>query len=39
MMALVTGLGSARERIPALARIPFLSKIPTLRVPFFGRRG
>jgi hypothetical protein len=38
-MALVTGLGSARERIPALARIPFLSKIPTLRVPFFGRRG
>jgi hypothetical protein len=38
-MALVTGLGSARERVPALARIPFLSKIPTLRVPFFGRRG
>ena len=38
-MALVTGLGSARERVPALARIPFLSKIPTLCVPFFGRRG
>jgi hypothetical protein len=38
-MALVTGLGSARERVPALARIPFLSKIPTLRVPFIGRRG
>ena len=37
-MALVTGLGSVRERVPALARIPFLSKIPTLRVPFFGRR-
>src|SRR3954469_10937851 len=31
-MALVTGLGSVRERVPALARIPFLSKIPTLRV-------
>ena len=37
-MALVTGLGSVRERVPALARIPFLSKIPTLRVPFIGRR-
>ena len=37
-MALVTGFGSVRERVPALARIPFLSKIPTLRVPFFGRR-
>ena len=37
-MALVTGFGSIRERVPALARIPFLSKIPTLRVPFFGRR-
>jgi hypothetical protein len=38
MMALATGFGSIRERVPALARIPFLSKIPTLRVPFFGRR-
>jgi hypothetical protein len=38
-MAMVAGLGSARERVPALARIPFLSKIPTLRVPFIGRRG
>ena len=37
-MALVTGLGSVRERVPGLARIPFLSKIPTLRVPFIGRR-
>jgi hypothetical protein len=36
--ALVTGLGSVRERVPALARIPFLSKVPTLRVPFIGRR-
>jgi hypothetical protein len=38
-MALATGFGSIRERVPALARIPFLSKIPTLRVPFIGRRG
>jgi hypothetical protein len=38
-MALATGFGSARERVPALARIPFLSKIPRLRVPFIGRRG
>jgi hypothetical protein len=38
MMALATGFGSIRERVPALARIPFLSKIPTLRVPFIGRR-
>lgn len=37
-MALATGFGSVRERVPALARIPFLSKIPTLRVPFIGRR-
>jgi hypothetical protein len=37
-MALVTGFGSIRERVPALARLPFLSKIPSLRVPFFGRR-
>jgi hypothetical protein len=36
--ALLTGLGSVRERVPALARIPFLSKVPTLRVPFIGRR-
>jgi hypothetical protein len=38
-MALVSGLGSARQRLPALTRIPLLSKIPSLRVPFFGRRG
>jgi hypothetical protein len=36
-MALTSGLGSVRERVPALARVPLLSKIP--RVPFFGRRG
>jgi hypothetical protein len=38
VMALATGFGSMRERVPGLARIPFLSKIPTLRVPFIGRR-
>ena len=38
-MALVSGLGSARQRVPALTRIPLLSKIPSLRVPFFRRRG
>lgn len=37
-MALASGFGSLRERVPALARIPFLSKIPALRAPFFGRR-
>jgi hypothetical protein len=25
--------------VPALTRIPLLSKIPSLRVPFFRRRG
>jgi hypothetical protein len=39
VMALASGVGGLRERIPALARIPLLSKIPSLRVPFFGRRG
>src|SRR5215212_4983974 len=38
-MALVSGLSSARQRLPALTRIPLLSKIPSLRVPFFRRRG
>ena len=37
-LALASGVGSLRERVPALARIPLLSKIPALRVPFFGRR-
>ena len=37
-LALASGLGSLRERVPALARIPLLSKIPASRVPFFGRR-
>lgn len=38
VMALASGVGGLRERVPALARIPLLSKIPTPRVPFFGRR-
>ena len=37
-LALLSGLGAVRERVPALARIPLLSKIPALRVPFIGRR-
>jgi hypothetical protein len=36
--AMASGLAGLRERVPALARIPFLSKVPTLRVPFFQRR-
>jgi hypothetical protein len=38
VMALASGVGSLRERVPALARIPLLSKLPSLRVPFIGRR-
>jgi hypothetical protein len=38
VVALVSSMSSMRERVPALARIPFVSKIPSLRVPFFGRR-
>ncbi len=37
-VALASGIGALRERVPALARIPLLSKIPALRVPFIGRR-
>jgi hypothetical protein len=37
-LALASGMFSFRERVPALARIPLLSKIPTPRVPFIGRR-
>jgi hypothetical protein len=36
--AIMSSMGSMRQRVPALARIPFVSKIPSLRVPFFGRR-
>jgi hypothetical protein len=40
LVALIGGLVAMRERIPALARIPLLSKIPTPRVslPRFFRR-
>jgi hypothetical protein len=34
VVALVGGLAALRERVPALARIPLLSKIPTPRVSF-----
>jgi hypothetical protein len=34
IVALIGALVALRERIPALARIPLLSKIPTPRVPF-----
>jgi hypothetical protein len=37
-LALASGIGALRERVPALARVPLLSKIPALRVPFIGRR-
>ena len=38
LFALASGLGALRERVPALASMPFLSKIPTPRVPFLTRR-
>jgi len=38
LFALASGAAAMRERVPALARIPLLSKIPTPRVPFFQRR-
>jgi hypothetical protein len=34
LVALIGGLVAVRERVPALARIPLLSKIPTPRVSF-----
>jgi hypothetical protein len=34
LLALIGGLVALRERVPALARIPLLSKIPTPRVSF-----
>jgi hypothetical protein len=39
LFALASGFGALRERVPALASVPFLSKIPTPRVPFLKRRG
>lgn len=38
LFALASGLAALRERVPALASMPFLSKIPTPRVPFLNRR-
>jgi hypothetical protein len=38
LFAMASGAAALRERIPALARIPGLSKLPTPRVPFFQRR-
>ena len=38
LFALASGLGALRERVPALAGMPFLSKIPAPRVPFLKRR-
>jgi hypothetical protein len=38
LFALASGLGALRDRVPAVAQMPFLSKIPTPRVPFTGRR-
>jgi hypothetical protein len=38
LFALASGLGALRERVPALAEVPFLSKIPAPRVPFLRRR-
>jgi hypothetical protein len=38
VMALASGVGGLRERVPALARFPHFSKLPTPRVPFIGRR-
>ena len=38
LFAMASGLAALRERVPALARIPLLSKIPTPRVPFLQRR-
>jgi len=38
LFALASGLAAVRERVPALARIPLLSKIPAPRDPFFRRR-
>ena len=38
LFALASGLGALRERVPALAEVPFLSKIPAPRVPFLHRR-
>jgi hypothetical protein len=38
LFALASALGAVRDRVPALASVPLLSKIPTPRVPFLKRR-
>ncbi len=38
LFAMASGAAALRERVPALARISLLSKLPNLRVPFFQRR-
>jgi hypothetical protein len=38
LFAMASGLAALRERVPALARLPLLSKVPTPRVPFISRR-
>jgi hypothetical protein len=40
VLAIASGVGSLRERVPAIARVPLLSKMkmPSWRVPFIGRR-
>ena len=38
VFAVVSGAAALRERVPALARLPLLSKLHTPRVPFFQRR-
>lgn len=38
MLALAGGIASLQERLPALRRLGFLSKIPTVRVPLPWRR-
>jgi hypothetical protein len=38
LFAIASGAAALRERVPALARIPLLSKLHTPRVPFFQRR-
>lgn len=38
LLALAGGLASLQERLPALKRMGFLSKIPTVRVPLPWRR-
>ena len=38
LFAMASGAAALRERVPALARIPLLSKLPSPRVPFFQRR-